>query len=172
MKQNEMQFCVFCGNVPTDNNPEHVLPTWLLKLTGDPKRTASFGWDYQQDKKRKFAFSSFVFPACKSCNEEYSQLETAAGPILTELCNDSTITVMEADIILDWFDKVRIGLWLGFHILDRNIFGLDPMFHIENRVARKDRLLFITHFIDQKKNLHFWELIVRCFDSCHHALAY
>ncbi|MBA2252605.1 MAG: hypothetical protein H0W13_07880 [Nitrospirales bacterium] len=155
MKQNEARFCVFCGNAPRDNNPEHVLPTWLLKLTGDPKRTVSLGWDYQQNMARKFAFSSFVFPACKVCNEEYSKLETAAGRILTKLCNDSAINVMDADIILDWFDKVRIGLWLGFHILDRNIFGIDPMFHIENRVARKDRMLFVTHFIDQKKKLTF-----------------
>jgi hypothetical protein len=34
----EWKRCIFCGNPPSAKNKEHVVPKWLIELTGDPKR--------------------------------------------------------------------------------------------------------------------------------------
>ena len=61
--------CIFCGERPASKNLEHVLPQWLIKLTGHPKRMAKFGYDKDFEKggvvKRSFAFNAFKFPSCK-----------------------------------------------------------------------------------------------------------
>jgi hypothetical protein len=44
---------------------------------------------------------------------------------------------------LDWFDKVRVGLWLGFQYLDKNPAGITPKFYIEKRIGLNDRMLAI-----------------------------
>jgi len=30
------KFCIFCGDKPQSKNLEHIIPQWLLKMTGDP----------------------------------------------------------------------------------------------------------------------------------------
>ena len=30
--------CIFCGKKPSEKNREHIIPRWLIALTGDPKR--------------------------------------------------------------------------------------------------------------------------------------
>lgn len=42
---------------------------------------------------------------------------------------------------MDWLDKVRIGLWLGFIQLNKQ--QINPLFHIENRIGQYDRILII-----------------------------
>jgi hypothetical protein len=32
------KFCVFCGKKPQSKNREHIIPQWLIALTGDPNR--------------------------------------------------------------------------------------------------------------------------------------
>jgi len=49
----------------------------------------------------------------------------------------------EISTLLDWFNKVRTGLWLGFLRLDQWQGTINPKFHIDSRIARKARLLFI-----------------------------
>jgi hypothetical protein len=39
------KICVFCGEKPKSRNSEHVIPQWLIELTGNPKRIASFGYE-------------------------------------------------------------------------------------------------------------------------------
>ena len=61
------KYCVFCGAVPEKKNKEHVVPKWLIKLTGNPKREAYFGFEKNIEtevKTRTFAFDQFSFPAC------------------------------------------------------------------------------------------------------------
>ncbi|WP_455289434.1 hypothetical protein [Vibrio parahaemolyticus] len=54
------KYCVFCGEEPQNKNKEHVLPQWLLKMTGAPKRVVNFGYNYANEKEIKFDWSSFV----------------------------------------------------------------------------------------------------------------
>ena len=72
------KFCIFCGGEPVAKNKEHVLPQWLIELTGNPKRLAGFGIDLFSSKQRKYSLNQFQFPACKDCNNEFSSLEGKA----------------------------------------------------------------------------------------------
>ena len=35
--------CIFCGKVPETKTKEHVIPQWLINMTGDPKRNLHLG---------------------------------------------------------------------------------------------------------------------------------
>ena len=78
--------CVFCGNPPDNKTKEHVVPRWLIELTGDPKRTWNLGVRYGEEdgakRERKFAADQFQFPACEACNSIYSDLEGRAKSML------------------------------------------------------------------------------------------
>lgn len=45
--------------------------------------------------------------------------------------------------LLDWIDKVRVGLWLAMFYLNSNYRSIIPQFHIDDRVGRQDRALLI-----------------------------
>ena len=58
------KFCVFCGCHPQGKTKEHIIPKWLIELTGDPGRKAYFGFSKNFDadpKHRKYAFDQFTF---------------------------------------------------------------------------------------------------------------
>src|SRR5688572_14983604 len=103
------RFCVFCGAPPERKNKEHVLPRWLISLTGDPNRVVNFGVDYQSGKLLRFAWSSFVAPSCEDCNGKFATLEAAAKPLIQRLLERDALDSEEYLIVFDWLDKVRIG---------------------------------------------------------------
>lgn len=144
------RLCVFCGSLPTRKSKEHVLPRWLPQLTGDPGRTAHFGVRYFTDESRRFAFERFTFPSCSSCNSAYSGLERNTKRIIGRIFKSQKITADDIVILLDWLDKVRIGLWLGIMSLNDNAFGITPKFFISRRLAQADRMLSI--FLEDNKS--------------------
>jgi hypothetical protein len=140
------KFCIFCGKPPSDKNREHIIPRWLIELTGDPKRHVRLGFKKAFRTKwseRQFAFDQFVFPACEICNTKYSALESKAKSTMLAIFDDKPVSSTEISTLLDWFDKVRVGLWLAFHLLDKNIYDIEPQFHIDRRIGQFDRLLII-----------------------------
>ena len=78
----------------------------------------------------EFSWSSLVMPACTSCNERYSQLESKVKPIVEALVERSSIEAGAYLTLLDWLDKVRVGLWLAYHVLQGNPTNIQPSFHI------------------------------------------
>jgi hypothetical protein len=52
-------------------------------------------------------------------------------------------------------DKVRIGLWLGMHQLDRNFEAIIPRFYVQDRIGRKDRMVILTYGRQKRKQLSF-----------------
>ena len=54
---------------------------------------------------------------------------------------------------MDWLDKVRVGLWLGYHQLDKNFEGIRPRFYVHHRIGRKDRLLVLASRADKRQLL-------------------
>ncbi len=152
------KFCVFCGRHPSHKTREHVLPMWILRLTGDPTRPVFLGLDQSspQLKPRVFPFSKFTFPSCKECNNLFSTLEELTKPIFTKLLTLKAVTNIEFSILMDWFDKVRLGLWLGHYILDKNPAGIQPKYHIVPRLSTHDRMLFISRLKDDVKGLAFF----------------
>src|SRR5215472_6482500 len=108
------KFCVFCGKRPRDKNREHVLPRWLIALTGDPNRVAQFGLDFQNRRVRRFAFDALTFPACSKCNSGFAVLEARAEQVVRKLLGHQAVRESDLMLFLDWLDKVRVGLWLGY----------------------------------------------------------
>jgi hypothetical protein len=107
--------CIFCGRKPQSKTKEHVIPRWLIEMTGDPKRQVSFG-TYNLDNKPPtvLAFDQFTFPACGQCNRDFSDLEGRARRVTERLLLRDGLTATDFNCLLDWLDKIRIGMWLGY----------------------------------------------------------
>jgi hypothetical protein len=151
------KFCIFCGNKPVSKNMEHIIPKWLIELTGDLNRKIRLGYDLTKDDNtiREFSFNSFKFPSCRDCNNKFSKLEALTKPIIVKMLNKNAISNADINILLDWLDKIRIGLWLGFHYLDNNYFGIDPNYYISSRNAATDRMVAIYCANDDIRRIHF-----------------
>lgn len=137
--------CIFCGKLPLSKNKEHILPKWLLSLTGGENKQVPIGYNWKTQETIKFDFSSLVLPSCQKCNSEFSDMEAKLRPVFDKLLIDLYLSQPELSLLLDWFDKIRIGLWLAVIYLNKNTFGITPKFHIKDRIATKDRLLAITN---------------------------
>lgn len=153
-KDHKQRQCVFCGKPPKNKNREHILPRWLLELTGDPTRKVTMAIDPDTGNPIEFAWSALVMPACQECNNEYSRLEDRVKGIVQVLLNRSPITSRQAFDLLDWLDKVRVCLWLNQRILQKNVAGIDPHLFVGNRIGAKDRLLFVYTLTGNGKGLN------------------
>jgi len=143
------QICIFCGKQPNSKNKEHVLPQWLLRMTGDPIRVVRFRMNYFEEKLIEFNWKNFTAPACRQCNDKYASFEAEIQPLIEKLTNKKEITGNEAIKILDWFDKVRVGLWLNYYYLEKNKGQISPKLCIDNRLGKKDRFLQI-YFLESR----------------------
>lgn len=137
------KFCVFCGKKPEDKTKEHIIPRWLIEYTGKPNRNINVGFDMKNKKMRTFAFDKLTFPACDACNRKYSKLEEDTKKVLINILEKDELYYEEITTLLDWLDKVRIGLWLLFYSLNDNPMDIGPNFHIEDRIGKYDRMLII-----------------------------
>ena len=135
------KFCIFCGNKPEDKNLEHVIPQWLIKMTGRERKDVFV--NFPEDHKH-LNFMNFKFPACTKCNSKYADLEAKVKPIMVNILDGKSISGEQASLLMDWFDKVRIGLWLTEMYYDPKIKAdVRPHFYIDSRVAKTDRMLSI-----------------------------
>jgi hypothetical protein len=140
------KFCVFCGGVPSAKNREHIVPRWLLEFTGGVRdRRTYFGrqWSSPGLEKRSYSWQSFTFPACESCNSRWAQLEGAVNTTVRSLLDEAPLGANDLIGLLDWFDKLRVGLWLGMYYLNSNYCSIIPQFHIDDRVGSQDRALLL-----------------------------
>lgn len=137
--------CIFCGQRPINKNKEHVLPRWLLEMTGDPKRPVKIPYlaHIRKGLPDSLAFDSLKFPACARCNSEFSDVENEAKVIVSKMLRFEEIDDRQINTFLNWLDKVRIGLWLGILALTDNPLNITPKFQIATRVAAKDRMVVI-----------------------------
>lgn len=136
------KFCIFCGKQPVAKTKEHVLPRWLIELTGSPTRPLNLGL-IGVDSPPKMDFNSFVFPACENCNAQFSKLETSAKPVVEKLLTAQEISPEDANVLLDWLDKIRIGVWLANLLMSKNPLDIRPTYHITWRVRKFDRCVLI-----------------------------
>jgi hypothetical protein len=143
------RICIFCGDPPEDKNKEHPLPRWLLAMTGDPNRVVRHGYRWSDGKIFEFSFDSLVFPACTSCNERFSAFQGHAKTVVESLCRKEPITPENYVFLLDWLDKVRIGLWLGYRYLQQN--PHPPNFAINSRLGAKNRMVAVYPLADHQR---------------------
>ncbi|MEP1883026.1 MAG: hypothetical protein ABJJ38_19125, partial [Roseibium sp.] len=146
--------CVFCGKPASSKNREHILPKWLLKLTGDPRRVVTMAINPETAEPIKFSWSALVMPACEACNLQYSALEGTVKPIVQALLERKPITSREAFDLLDWLDKVRVCLWLNQITLQSTIETINPHLHVNSRIGKKDRLLYVYTIEGHGKGLN------------------
>lgn len=57
--------------------------------------------------------------------------------------DSKSVTGQEISTLMDRFDKLRTGLWLGQLMLLKQLDLMDPNFYINDRIATKDRMLII-----------------------------
>ena len=143
------RFCVFCGKKPKKQTREHILPQWLIELTGNPKRVVNLGTNFKNGQTISFDWSNFCVPACESCNAEFATLETRAKNHVLKLTARKALSSIEYSDLMDWLDKVRIGVWIGYHFIQGNPTLINPNFHIKSRISKKDRMIAI-YPIDSK----------------------
>ena len=146
------KFCIFCGDTPENKNKEHVIPQWLSKHTGRYHKVCDFG---ESITKAQIPFSALTFPACTSCNDAFGKLEAAVKPILLDLMDSKPVSAEQISLLMDWFDKIRVGLWLSELTLSKKVDSVAPKFHINDRVGKKDRMLIIERFKDLGEGLAF-----------------
>ena len=151
-----MRKCVFCNEEIENKTNEHIIPQWLMKLTGEPNRKVNLGLNFdaifnknklERIPVREFSFNCFQFPACDKCNSKYANLENRVKPIVINILNGNhQVSVKDLDLLLDWLDKIRIGLWLGYYYLNKNYMQIKPRFGIDNRLGAKDRFLAVYRY--------------------------
>ena len=138
------QKCIFCGGEPQNKNKEHVIPQWLSKYLGRYRDIC-----YMPNiTDKKIPFCGLVFPACEKCNSDDSVLEVGAKKVVEKMMSGQSVTGAEINTLLDWFDKLRHGFWLGELMLSKKLDEIDPNFYINTRIGQKDRMLIIERFKD------------------------
>lgn len=142
------KFCVFCGKPPQDKNKEHIIPQWLTKLTKSEDKLKTVGVNFSEGKEINLNLFSFTFPACSACNNKFSKIEGLVKPVVEKILIDEYVTGEELLLLLDWFDKIRICLWLALKIRNGDIVNWEPKFYVNTRVGQKDRMLAITNTYD------------------------
>ncbi|MBR0910628.1 hypothetical protein [Bradyrhizobium japonicum] len=116
---------------------------WMLRATGDPNRVIRIESDPITGADVLRPASTFHFPACKPCNERYGKtLEARAKRAIESLMAGKSLAVSECYWLLDWLDKVRVGLWLGYNMLHKEEFA--PKFRIDQRIGAKDRIAIVS----------------------------
>lgn len=167
-----MKECIFCGKNPeSTKTKEHVFPQWLIEHTNNADKFGTFGFNLKIEPPvpREIPFKSFVFPACHDCNQKFKTLENDASIVIKKMSNIQGLSEIEINTLLDWLDKIRIGLLLGFNMLDRNELEVIPSFYINKGIGLFDRMVIINRVEDNKYYLSARgcdTLLFRIFPNC------
>lgn len=156
------QQCIFCGKKPENKNKEHVIPQWLSKLVGSYDHVCNFG----ALTEKQITFGKLTFPACTACNTKFGDLEAATKIILDKVLAGNAITATEINTLLDWFDKIRVGMWLGQLMLVDEKRDIEPQFHIADRIGTKDRMLIVERLHQPEARIGFAGTNTETFLTC------
>jgi len=151
----EKKKCIFCGKISNEMNWEHIIPKWLIKKTGHINRIITFSYyDKSKFTTLKIPFSKFKFRSCAECNKIFSELEIKCSLIIDSLNENKPLSKNDLNILLDWFDKIRVGLWLGY-LRFANLSIISPKFYITKRMHGSDRFLFIYRIENISHGINF-----------------
>ncbi len=136
-----------------------MFPSWLLNLTRSTNRQGTFGpfievreppfseenIEEQVDVElREFHFKSFTLPACYNCNYEFGEvIERKVKPIMSNIMQEKKLSAKDFNLLLQWFDKIRVGSALASLYHTQNILNKAPHYYINNGGMRNDRILLI-----------------------------
>jgi hypothetical protein len=149
--------CLFCGAPFTgqSHNFEHVIPRWLVREADLTKRTAPIDFP---TKKFGAAMSRIGGRACEKCNEDSSDLEGRARIAYVKIRDGDELSAADARALLDWLDKLRVGMWLWTVDIGKTDYGVVPKFRINARMAQQDRLVLVARYPSDAtgKGLGIW----------------
>lgn len=137
--------CIFCGNIFTGQkrNFEHIIPAWLVKEADLGKRVMPVRIP---GISRDVPMSRIGIKVCRTCNDADSELEGHAKIAFLAIKEGAELTDTMALVLLDWLDKVRLGLWLWlFEQLGEKALS-EPKFRINGRLGRKDRMMLVQRY--------------------------
>ena len=161
------KFCIFCGQKPKNKNLEHVIPQWLIKMAGVEKKPI---YSPHPQLGRDISFMQFSFPACTECNSKFAKMEGLVKPVLERVLSGQSISGADASLLMDWFDKVRIGLWLSNMFYNPVLkHDVQPHYHIDFGVAKKDRMLSIQKLsmkASEAKGIYCGGTMTHLFNYC------
>ena len=98
---------------------------------------------------------------CETCNTAFSALEEKAKVAYFKIGKGDTLLDEDAEALLDWSDKIRIGQWLWLLGVSKGHYGITPESSTSMReVGRKDRIAVISRYptSPEMKGLAFWVL--------------
>jgi hypothetical protein len=103
--------CLFCGNPFSGQkrNFEHVIPSWLVKEADLSGRTTRVQF---RSKQFDAAMNRIGAKACEACNSAGSNLEEKTKAAYLKIRDGFTLENADVHALLDWLDKIRVGLWL------------------------------------------------------------
>ncbi len=140
------KFCIFCGKTPVQRTDEHLIPKWLIELTGCLDRNGNFGPYYNGNNRlemKKFSYKDFKFPACNSCNNEFGEIEGNTKRIMLDLLDKKPLDSKDFNLLLTWLDKMRIGSALSSLYLFKNLYDITPTYFINDGAISRDRMTLV-----------------------------
>ena len=135
MKQKRCPFCgkAFAGQ---KKNFEHVIPKWLVAEADLKSRQMEVN---PETGPLSVGMSSIGSKACVVCNSKYGKLEDLAKSVFMKIRDGSELSPDEIEILLDWLDKVRIGVWLWGLDISKKKENISPKFSVGDKsVSRID----------------------------------
>ena len=149
--------CLFCGEPFTGqgHNFEHVIPRWLVQEADLSKRTAPIDFP---SKKFSAAMSRIGGRSCETCNDASSDLEGRARIAYVKIRDGDDLSPSDGRSLLNWLDKIRVGMWLWSLDIGKDDYGITPKFRINDRMAHKDRVLLAAKYPPgpPMKGLEIW----------------
>jgi hypothetical protein len=148
---------MFCGALFTGqkHNFEHIIPRWLVKEADLAHRTAPIDFP---GKKFDAAMSRIGGRVCEKCNDDSADLEGRARAAYAKLRDGKDLEMADGRALLDWLDKVRVGMWLWTVDIGKGDYGVEPKFRINERMAHKDRIMLAARYRPgaPMRGLGFW----------------
>lgn len=147
--------CLFCGD-PLDGqkrNFEHIIPRWLAKEADLERRKMPLE---TRDRRIEVGMGRIGMKVCVRCNNDGSNLEGDAKLAYLALARGDDLDDGAVRTLLDWLDKIRIGMWLWLLENSKESVPIDPKFRINQRMAGKDRILLAKRYPQGLKGLGFW----------------
>ena len=137
--------CLFCGEAFTGQkkNFEHIIPKWLVAEADLQSRATSV---FFPSKRFAAAMSRIGLRACETCNSAASSLEAKAQAAYLKIKNGIALDDADGLAVLDWLDKLRVGLWLWLVDAGKADFLAPPKFRINQRTGYKDRIAVIARY--------------------------
>ena len=121
-----------------------------------------------RDRRFELGMGRIGMKVCVRCNNDGSNLESDAKMAYLALARGDDLDDGAVRNLLDWLDKIRIGLWLWLGENSKESVPIDPKFRINQRMAGKDRILLAKRYPEGLKGLEFWGLeeYFLCVPSC------